>query len=59
MPDYKQTIEGLEALHKQMSIYQCYACNLSFLEEVQKFYDNILDDAIELLKTDMKRREKM
>ena len=50
MPDREKVIKGLDALSKAMHEHQCYACNYEFIDVVNEFGTNIIDNALELLK---------
>lgn len=49
MPNRDKVIKGLIALNESMNQNQCYTCSNEFIETVEEFGTNILDDAIELI----------
>ena len=58
MMDKERVIKGLEALRDSMYKNQCYACSYEFIETVQEFGTNIIDDALEFLKGDINELSK-
>lgn len=57
MIDRDKTIKGLEALYKAMQDNQCYTCSHEFIDVMNKFGDEIVFDAIMLLKEDKIKKE--
>jgi len=56
MIDRDKALKGLEALDKAMSQNQCYTCSHEFIDAVEEFGTNIIEDTIALLKTDKSER---
>lgn len=56
MPDRESVIKELEALDKAMNRNQCYTCSHEFIDSVEKFGTNIIEDTIDLLKNDKSER---
>lgn len=57
MADINKVIKGLEALYDAMHKNQCYACSHEFIETAHEFGTEIIAEAVELLRMQLKEQE--